>query len=61
MLTLPDKRLFRPTEVPNHLPISRTTVYRLIEEGKIHPVERINDRIFIPRDSLVIFLTSSPA
>lgn len=39
--------------------MSRTTVYRLIEEGKIHPVERINHKILIPRDSLVVFLTSS--
>lgn len=62
MVSLPEKATFRPGELPRHLPISRATVYRLIEEGKIYPVERFNKKIIIPRDSLVVFLraASSP-
>lgn len=52
-MNLPNKSFFRPGEVPRHLPISRASVYRLIEEGKISPVERVNQKILIPRDSLI--------
>lgn len=52
-MDLPNKSFFRPGEVPRHLPISRASVYRLIEEGKISPVERVNQKILIPRDSLI--------
>lgn len=59
MLPLPDKKQFMPGEVPQHLPLSRSRVYQLIEEGKIHPVDRCGKKIIIPRDSLVSFLRAS--
>lgn len=60
MLTLPEKAYFRPSELPRYLPISRATVYRMIEEGKIHPVSTVNKQIFIPRNSLVSIFSSQP-
>ncbi|MCS6289423.1 MAG: helix-turn-helix domain-containing protein [Nitrospira sp.] len=56
MLELPNKPTFRPGEIPHLLPISRASVYRLIDEGKIAPVDRINNKIVIPRASLVTLL-----
>jgi excisionase family DNA binding protein len=60
MLTLPEKAHFRPSELPRYLPISRATVYRMIEEGKIYPVSKVNNQIFIPRNSLVSIFRSQP-
>lgn len=57
-MNLPNKSFFRPGEVPRHLPISRASVYRLIEEGKISPVERVNQKILIPRDSLIRIIST---
>jgi len=57
-MDLPNKSFFRPGEVPRHLPISRASVYRLIEEGKISPVERVNQKILIPRDSLIRIIST---
>lgn len=59
MLELPNKARFKPGEVPQHLPLSRSRVYQLIEEGKIYPVDRCGKKIIIPRDSLVSFLRAS--
>lgn len=60
MLMLPEKAHFRPSELPRYLPVSRATVYRMIEEGKIYPVDKVNKQIFIPRTSLVSILSSQP-
>ncbi len=60
MISLPQKAHFRPSELPRYLPISRATVYRMIEEGKIHPINKVNNQIFIPRNSLVSILRSDP-
>lgn len=59
MLDLPNKPRFLPAEVPQILPLSKRRVYQLIEEGKIHPVDRCGKKIVIPRDSLVTFLRAS--
>lgn len=60
MLMLPEKAHFRPSELPRYLPVSRATVYRMIEEGKIYPVDKVNNQIFIPRTSLVSIFRSQP-
>lgn len=59
MFDLPQKPRFKPGEIPQHLPLSRSRVYQLIEEGKIHPVDRCGKKILVPRDSLVSFLRAS--
>jgi excisionase family DNA binding protein len=59
MLELPNKTRFLPSEVPQYLPLSRRRVYQLIEEGKIHPIDRCGKKMIIPRDSLVSFLRAS--
>lgn len=59
MLSLPNKSRFAPGELPSILPLSRARIYQLIEEGKIHPVDRCGKKIVIPRDSLVSFLRAS--
>lgn len=59
MLELPNKASFFPGELPRFLPLSRPRIYQLIEEGKIHPVDRCGKKIIIPRDSLVSFLRAS--
>lgn len=58
-MELPNKSFFRPGEIPRHLPISRSRVYQLIEEGKIYPIDRCSKKIIIPRESIVSFLRAS--
>lgn len=60
MILLPEKAHFRPSELSRYLPVSRATVYRMIEEGKIHPVDKVNNQIFIPRNSIVSILRANP-
>lgn len=59
MLEIPDKARFLPGEIQQYLPISKRRVYQLIEEGKIHPVDRCGKKMIIPRDSIVSFLRAS--
>lgn len=53
MTTLPQKELLRPDEVAVYLNISRSTVYRWIEEGKL-PAKKVGEKLIrIPRKALV--------
>lgn len=59
MLDLPNKTRFFPGELPHILPLSRARIYQLIDEGKIHPIDRCGKKIIIPRESIVSFLRAS--
>lgn len=59
MLDLPNKPRFFPGELPGILPLCRSRIYQLIDEGKITPVDRCGKKIVIPRESLVSFLRAS--
>ena len=56
MTTLPQKELLRPDEVALFLDVSRATIYRWIEEGKL-PSRKISDRLIrIPRKAVLLFV-----
>lgn len=50
------KRILRPDEVADELRVSRSTVYRLIEEGKL-PHVKVGGQKRIRRCDLLAYLT----
>ncbi|MCK9599588.1 MAG: helix-turn-helix domain-containing protein [Sphaerochaeta sp.] len=55
MTTLPKKDLFRPDEAATYLGVSRATIYRMIESGKLKAVKISKKIIRINRKSLEKF------
>ncbi len=54
---LPDRSFFWPVDVARVLGVSRSTVYRWIEEGKLIAI-KIGGKYKVPRRSLIEFLES---
>jgi len=52
MTTLPEKELLRPDEVAKYFSVTRKTVYRWIETGKLRAV-KIARLIRIPREAIL--------
>ena len=53
---IPEKRLFRPDEVATILGVSRFTVYRWCDSGKLHFI-RIGPRMMrVDRESVIKFI-----
>jgi excisionase family DNA binding protein len=52
MTTLPDKANLRPSEVARYFDVTRKTVYKWIQEGKLASV-KIGGVLRIPRESIL--------
>jgi excisionase family DNA binding protein len=52
---LPDKPFFRPDEVAKYLSVSRATIYRWIDEGRLQSV-RIGEKVVRVRRESVLQL-----
>lgn len=52
MISLIDKRFFRPDEVGRLLALSRRTIYRMIRDGRLHAVKWGSGPWRIPREAL---------
>lgn len=52
-LTLPDKELFRPSELPKYLSVSKSTIYSWIETGQLEAVRLAGKTIRIKRETIL--------
>jgi excisionase family DNA binding protein len=52
MISLTNKRFFRPDEVARLLDLSRRTIYRMIRDGRLHAVKWGSGPWRIPREAL---------
>lgn len=50
---IPDKQLFRPDEIARFFEVSRRTVYRWIDEGKLRAVKIAGSTVRITREALL--------
>jgi len=58
MLSLLNKRFFRPDEVAEFLALSRRTIYRMIKDGRLPGVKLGPGPWRIPRESLINLLSA---
>lgn len=58
-MTLPDKALFTIKEAGEHLALSRSTVYRLIDEGQLQRVYPRQKAARITRESLAALIAKA--
>ena len=56
MISLNNKRFFRPDEVGRLLALSRRTIYRMIRDGRLHAVKWGSGPWRIPREALKAML-----
>ena len=56
MISLNNKRFFRPDEVGRLLALSRRTIYRMIRDGRLHSVKWGSGPWRIPREALKAML-----
>ena len=50
---LPNKELLRPGEVADYFSVTKKTIYRWVDEGKIDATKVAGRTLRIPRDSLL--------
>jgi excisionase family DNA binding protein len=53
MILLNNKQLFRPDEIVQILGLSRRTVYRMIQDGRLADVDLSKKPVRIPRASII--------
>ena len=52
MTPLPKKELLRPDEVASYFRVSRSSVYRWIDEGKLDSMKTPGQSVRIPREAV---------